>query len=179
MLKQMEFVVNRPGFDGAIKELLFSRLVSAASNGSSAFQKAFADVQSELNDNSEKRKRWYEMKEMGESMNESLTTLYKAAIQKVEAVQKNDDAILTALSKSRLVWVGGILRDGQGKPQPNLYRNDVPDGLLWVVVPVAGKAKNGKLVSVGRVTGNMPTLEDASSDVVSGRPLFWTREIGK
>lgn len=179
MLKQLDFIVNRPDVDGAMKELLFSRLVSAASEGSSTFKKAFAEVQSELSDNSEKRKRWYEMKEMNESMSESLTNLYKAAVEKVQAVQKNDDAVLTALSKSRLVWVGGILRDGQGKPQPSLYRNDIPDGLLWVVVPVAGNGKNGKLVTVGRVTDKMPTLENGSRDVVSGRPLFWTREIGK
>ena len=179
MLKQLDLIVNRPGVDGAMKELLFSRLVSAASDGSSAFKKAFSEVQSELNNNSEKRKRWYEMKETSESMSESLTNLYKAAVEKVKEIQKNDDAILVALSKSRLVWVGGILRDGPGKPQPSLYRSDVPDGLLWVVVPVAGNAKNGKLVSVGRVTGNMPTLENSSSDIVCGRPLFWTREIAK
>jgi len=179
MLKQLDFVVNRPGFDGAIKELLFSRLVSAASDGSSSFQKAFSDVQTELSSTSERRKRWYEEKEASDSMNDSLSNLYTTAVQKVEVAQKNDDAVLTTLSKSRLVWVGGILRDGQSKLQPNLYRSDVPDGLLWVVVPTASSSKTGKLVQVGRVNGNVPALDKANAEILSGRPLFWTREFEK
>jgi hypothetical protein len=179
MLKQLDFVVNRPGFDGAIKELLFSRLVSAASDGSSSFQKAFSDVQTELSSTSERRKRWYEEKEASDSMNDSLSNLYTTAVQKVEVAQKNDDAVLTTLSKSRLVWVGGILRDGQNKLQPNLYRSDVPDGLLWVVVPTASSSKTGKLVQVGRVNGNVPALDKANAEILSGRPLFWTRELEK
>ena len=179
MLKQVEFIVNRPGFEGAIKELLFSRLVTAASEGSISFQRAFADVQSELNGSSEKRKRWYEEKEATDSMGESLVNLYKTAVERVEAFQKNDEAALSALSRSRLVWVGSILRDGQNKLQANLYRADVPDGLLWVVVPNAEKTRNGKLVQIGNVTGKTPSLDAATAEAISGRPLFWTREISK
>lgn len=179
MLKQVEFIVNRPGFEGAIKELLFSRLVTAASEGSISFQRAFADVQSELNGSSEKRKRWYEEKEATDSMGESLVNLYKTAVERVEAFQKNDEAALSALSRSRLVWVGSILRDGQNKLQANLYRADVPDGLLWVVVPNADKTRNGKLVQIGNVTGKTPSLDAATAEAISGRPLFWTREISK
>jgi hypothetical protein len=112
-------------------------------------------------------------------MNDSLSNLYTTAVQKVEVAQKNDDAVLTTLSKSRLVWVGGILRDGQSKLQPNLYRSDVPDGLLWVVVPTASSSKTGKLVQVGRVNGNVPALDKANAEILSGRPLFWTRELEK
>jgi len=179
MLKQVEFIVNRPGFEGAIKELLFSRLVTAASEGSISFQRAFADVQSELNGSSEKRKRWYEEKEATDSMGESLVNLYKTAVERVEAFQKNDEAALSALSRSRLVWVGSILRDGQNKLQANLYRADVPDGLLWVVVPNAEKTRNGKLVQIGNVTGKTPSLDAATAEAISGRPLFWTRETSK
>ena len=179
MLKQVEFIVNRPGFEGAIKELLFSRLVTAASEGSISFQRAFADVQSELNGSSEKRKRWYEEKEATDSMGESLVNLYKTAVERVEAFQKNDEAALSALSRSRLVWVGSILRDGQNKLQANLYRADVPDGLLWVVVPNADKTRNGKLVQIGNVTGKTPSLDAATAEAISGRPLFWTRELSK
>jgi hypothetical protein len=179
MLRQLEFVVTRPGFDGAIKELLFSRLVSAASEGSGSFQRAFADVQSELNGSSEKRKRWYEEKEANDSMSESLTNLYNTAVQRVEAFQKNEEAALSALSRSRLVWAGSILRDGQNKLQANLYRADVPDGLLWVVVPNANKNQNGKLVQIGNVTEKTPSLDAAANEALSGRPLFWTRESAK
>jgi hypothetical protein len=78
-----------------------------------------------------------------------------------------------------LVWVGSILRDGQNKLQANLYRADVPDGLLWVVVPNADKTRNGKLVQIGNVTGKTPSLDAATAEAISGRPLFWTRELSK
>jgi hypothetical protein len=78
-----------------------------------------------------------------------------------------------------LVWAGSILRDGQNQLQANLYRADVPDGLLWVVVPNANKNQNGKLVQIGNVTGKTPSLDAAVTEAFSGRPLFWTRESAK
>lgn len=170
-------IISRPGIDGTIKEVLFSRVVSAASEASSTFQTAFAQVQSNLNENSERRKRWFEETLTNELLRDDLKQLFEEAKVRLEETRKAEDTAILNLSKSKLVWAGGLLRDASGSVKPFLYREDVPDGQLWILVATGATPIKGKLVQVGRVENKQVTLKASDNELLAGRPLFWTKSL--
>jgi hypothetical protein len=177
-VEMLENIVRRPGVDGTIKEMLFSRLVSAASESSPTFETAFAQVQANLNESSERRKRWFEEEVTNEDLRDDLSQLFNQAKIRLEETRKSQDSAITNLSKSKLVWAGGLLRDGTGTVKPFLYREDVPDGQLWIVVATGTTPIKGKLVQVGRVENKQVTIKASDNELLAGRPLFWTRDPG-
>lgn len=174
----LNYIVNRPKVDGTIKEMLYLRLLSAASEGSTIIQAAFAQVQANLNESSERRKRWFEEEVTNEDLRDDLTQLFDQAKIRLEETRKSQDSAITNLSKSKLVWAGGLLRDGTGTVKPFLYREDVPDGQLWIVVATGTTPIKGKLVQVGRVENKQVTIKASDNELLAGRPLFWTRDPG-
>lgn len=176
LLTYLDMTLARPGVDSSIKEMLFSRLLLTASEGSSTLQTAFAQVQSDLNNSSERRKRWFEEAEANEKPRESLQQGFQEAKMKMDIVRREEEEAVTNLAKSKLVWVGGLLRDGSSNIAPFLYREKIPDGTLWVVVPTGTNQLSGKLVKVGNVSGDRAQLVSVSDELQAGRPLFWMRE---
>jgi len=177
-IESLNYIVNRPGVDGTIKEMLFSRLLSAASEASATFQTTFSQVQSNLNEKSERRKRWFEESDINDEIRDDLKQLFEKAILRLEETRKTQDTAILNLSKSKLVWAGGLLRDGTGTVKPFLYREDVPDGQLWIVVATGTTPIKGKLVQVGRVENKQVTIKASDNELLAGRPLFWTRDPG-
>jgi len=158
--------------------MLFSRLLSAASEASATFQTTFSQVQSNLNEKSERRKRWFEESDINDEIRDDLKQLFEKAILRLEETRKTQDTAILNLSKSKLVWAGGLLRDGTGTVKPFLYREDVPDGQLWIVVATGTTPIKGKLVQVGRVENKQVTIKASDNELLAGRPLFWTRDPG-
>jgi hypothetical protein len=174
----LDNIVNRAGVDGTIKEMLFSRIVSAASEASATFQTGFAQVQTNLNENSERRKRWFDEQLTNDEIREDLRKAFDQAKIQLEETRRAQDTAIANLAKSKLVFAGGLLRDGSGNIKPFLYREDVPDGQIWIVVATGTTPIKGKLVQVGQVENKKVTLKASDNELLAGRPIFWTREPG-
>ena len=170
-------IIRRPGIDGMIKEVLFSRVVSAASEASSTFKTAFTEVQSNLNENSERRKRWFEQTQTKETLRDDLNQLFDKAKVRLDEARKAEETAILDLTKSNVVWAGGLLRDASGTVKPFLYREEVPDGQLWILVATGGTPIKGKLVQVGRIENNQVSLKASDNELLAGRPLFWTKAL--
>jgi hypothetical protein len=160
-----------------IKEVLFSRVVSAASEASSTFKTSFTEVQSNLNENSERRKRWFEQTQTKETLRDDLNQLFDKAKVRLDGARKAEETAILNLSKSNVVWAGGLLRDASGTVKPFLYREEVPDGQLWILVATGGTPIKGKLVQVGRIDNKQVSLKASDNELLAGRPLFWTKAL--
>lgn len=178
---QMQNVLARiaqfPNVDGKIKEVLFSRVLSAAREGSVGMKDAFHDLQEMLFRTSEKRNRWYGLGKFQEGLDPELVKLYQDGKGILDSRSKDEASKLQNLSKARVVWVGAILRDGKGAVAPSFYRDDVPDGTLHTVVADPARADRGKLVRVGDVRERVGTLKASPDVLLPGRPLFWMRTV--
>lgn len=178
MLGLLGRVAQLQNVDGKIKEILFARILAAAREGSPAMKEAFVGVQDELFRTSEKRNRWFIREIYREDISDELLRLLQVARTALDVKRKEEATQLLSLSKSRVVWVGSILRDGSGTVSPAFYRDDVPDGTLFTVVAKGAQKGSGKLVRVGEVRERKGNLQASVETLLPGRPLFWIRSTG-
>jgi hypothetical protein len=168
-------IAQYPNVDGKIKEILLARVMTAGREGSILMKEAFSDLQESLFRTSEKRNRWYGLGTYQEGIDPELIKLFQKARENLDVKRKEESTQLQSLSKAKVVWVGAILRDGKGSVSPSLYRQDVPDGVLYTVVSDAARRSVGKLVRVGAVREKSGVLQASSETLLPGRPLFWMR----
>ena len=175
MINLLRDTTDNKKLDGKVKEMIFARLLSAAREGSTSIDGSVGRVQDVLFATSAQRGRWFIESEINFEMNGELKTAFDQSLKDFRARKEKENADFAALSKSKMVWVGELLRDSTGAVSASLYREDVPDGQLYTIVGVPGKNDNWRLVTVGDVSNREGTLESAVENLLPGRPLYWMR----
>lgn len=175
MIKIMMSILDQKELDGSIKELLLSRFVNASAEGSSVMKKIFTPIQEELFRTSESRNRWYVEADLNEVVSAEVSNLFQEAKKQVAATLKEESSEFQSLSRARVVFVGKLLREEDGKIGISLTRADVPEGVLWVIAPKGTNGDNGRLVKIGTVQERIGRLESSENEWLNGRAVFWTR----
>ncbi len=175
MTMAIQDVIRGKDVDSQIKEILISRFVKAARQGSVAMKVAFLDLDEKLRDRADKRAFWFNSAEMNERIDEAVLVSIKQCMKELENQKATTNEALKRLSTNKLVWVGAMLRDSAGNLDTWLNRDDVPDGELVTIMPTIQSANVARVVQVGRVTGKKPTFSGSSESALAGRPLFWMR----
>ncbi len=171
----MQDIVNGKNVDSQIKEILLTRLVKAAREGSIAMRDAFKDLEEKLNDRPEKRALWFNSSVMNDTIEDDVSVSFQEAIKQVDILRRKTNQTLSQLAANKLVWVGAMLRDSNGKIEAWLYRDDVPDGEIVSIIPNVQLANSARIVTVGRVNGKRASLSGGVETALAGRPLYWIR----
>ncbi len=175
LLTLLRNIVENNKLDGKVKEMIFARILSAAREGSASIEASFGGVQDVLFATSAQRGRWFLESEINFEMSDELKSAFEKSSKDFRILKDKQNAEFIALSKSKMVWVGELLRDSTGAVSASLYREDVPDGQLYTIVGIPGKNDNWRLVVVGSVSNREGVLESAVENLLPGRPLFWMR----
>lgn len=173
----MQDVVGGQNLDSQIKEILLTRLVKAAREGSAVMRDSFADLEEKLNDRTEKRALWFNTSEINATLENDVMISVREGLKRVDILRRETNETLNQLAKNKLVWVGAMLRDSNGKIEAWLYRDDVPDGEIVSIVPSVQSANSARVVIVGRAKGKQASLSGAAETALAGRPLYWIRPI--
>ena len=168
-------VVGAQQIDSQIKEILVTRLVKAARAGSSAMQDSFKDLEESLDDRTEKRALWFNSSELNGKLDNDVLVSLREGLNRVDAQRRKTNEMLNQLAANKLVWVGAMLRNTNGKIEAWLYRDDVPDGAIVCVVPNLKPEKTGRIASAGRISGKQTFLAGDTETALAGRPLYWIR----
>jgi hypothetical protein len=177
MFKLMKGIIAQKDLDGKIKEILLARFAKAASEGSAVMKKILLPVQEEIFRTSDARNRWYVEADWNEDISEELRILLQKAEMQMAKVLQEEAKQLQLLSRARVVFVGGLLREESGKLSISLYRPDVPDGTLWIVTPRGVDDGRGQLIQIGTVQEHFGKLDTSPSNWSAGRPVYWIRKI--
>ncbi len=175
----MQEVVGGQNLDSQIKEILLTRLVKAAREGSAAMRDAFFELDGTLNDRTEKRAFWFNSSEINTTLANEVLAPVREGMKRIDVLQSEANETLRQLAASKLVWVGSMLRDSHGTIEAWLYRDDVPDGEIVSIVPSVQPANSSRVVIVGRVKANQASLSNAAETALAGRPLYWIRPVKK
>ena len=173
----MQDVVGGQNLDSQIKEILLTRLVKASREGSSVMRDAFTDLEEKLNDRTEKRALWYSPSEINATLENEVTVSIREGMKNLVILKGKTNETLNQLAANKLVWVGAMLRDSNGKIEAWLYRDDVPDGEIVSIVPSVQPANSSRVVIVGRVKRKQASLSGAAETALAGRPLYWIRPV--
>ena len=114
---------------------------------------------------------------MNATLDNEVIVSVREAMKRVDVLRRKTNETLSQLAASKLVWVGAMLRDSNGKIEAWLYRDDVPDGEIVSIVPGVQPANSARVVIVGRVKGKQASLSGAAETALAGRPLYWIRPV--
>ncbi len=168
-------VVGAQKLDSQIKEILLARLVKTARKGSSAMQESFKELEERLNDRTEKRALWFNSSELNEVLNNDVVVSLREGLKGADIHRRKTNEALSQLAANKLVWVGAMLRNTDGKIEAWLYRDDVPDGDIVCVIPSVQPDKSARIAPTGRVSGKQAFLSVDAETALAGRPLYWIR----
>ncbi len=170
-------VVGGHNLDSQIKEILLTRLVKTAREGSPSMRDAFKDLEERLNDRTEKRAFWFNSSEMNETLNNDVLVSFRDGVKRVDILRRTTNETLTQLAANKLVWVGAMLRNPNGKIEAWLYRDDVPDGEIVSIVPSVQPASSARIAVVGHVKEKQAFFSGDAETALAGRPLYWIRPV--
>ena len=173
----MQDVVGGQNLDSQIKEILLTRLVNAASEGSAAMRDAFKELRKQLDERTDNRAFWFNSSEMNEALDKDVILSFREGMKNLDILRRQTNETLNQLAASKLVWVGAMLRDTNGKVEAWLYRDDVPDGEIVSVIPGVQLADAARVVPVGRINGKQASLSGEAETALAGRPLYWIRPV--
>ena len=175
LLGTIREVTANPVLDGKIKELLLVRLLKAGRAGSQPLSEGFKSLEEKLNDSSDSRTLWYLRSNLNSSLEPDVMKLLQSC--EMETKKKRNAAIdrIRSLANKRMVWIGAMLRNSQGRVEPWLYRNDVPDGEIFTTSPIPGDKDRGQIVAIGTIGNKELTFQNNPEVALAGRPLFWLR----
>ncbi len=171
----LQDVVGAQKLDSQIKEILLTRLVKTAREGSACMRDAFKELEESLNDRTEKRAFWFNSSEMNETLDNDVLVSFREGVERVDTLRRKTNETLNQLAATKLVWVGAMLRNTNGKIEAWLYRDDVPDGDIVSVVPSLKPENAARIAPVGRVSGKQTFLSGDVETSLAGRPLYWIR----
>jgi hypothetical protein len=175
MLGLMRQIIENGKLDSQIKEMLFARLVSAAREGSITIRESFPGVQEALFPRADARSKWFLENPINLDFDATVKDAFDKACQDALARKEKENVDFTSLSKSRVVWVGEILKGSSNEMVASFYRSDVPDGQLYTLLGVPGRDENWRLVVVGSVRNQEGQLDRSIGNQIPGRPLYWMR----
>ena len=173
----MQDLMKTPDLDSQIKEILTARIIKTVREGSAATNDAFANLEETLTDRTEKRALWFNGSEMNDVIDPSVLESFRNGLKKMEALKRKSNESVSMLAANKLVWVGAMLRDSNGKVEAWLARDDVPNGTIATVVPSAQASNSSRVVLVGQVEGKKGTLQAEAEAILAGRPLYWIRPL--
>ncbi|HUP79979.1 MAG TPA: hypothetical protein VM260_15610, partial [Pirellula sp.] len=96
---------------------------------------AFEDLGKKLYERADNRELWFNRSEMNEALENDVVVSFREGMKNLTILRRKTIETLNQLAGSKLVWVGAMLRDSNGKIEAWLYRDDVPDGEIVCVVP--------------------------------------------
>ena len=175
MIGLMRQIIEDGKLDSQIKEMLFARLVSAAREGSISIRESFTGVQDALFPRADARGKWFLENPINFDFDATVKNAFDKACQDALSRKEKENVDFTSLSKSRVVWVGVILKGSSNDMVASLYRSDVPDGQLYTLLGVPGRNENWRLVMVGSVRNQEGQLDRSIGNQLPGRPLYWMR----
>jgi hypothetical protein len=175
LLGTIREVTANPNLDGKIKELLLVRLSKAGRAGSQPMSEGFKSLEERLNDSSDSRTLWYLRSNLNSNLEPDVIKLLQSC--EMETIKKRNAAKdrIRSLANKRMVWIGAMLRNSQGRVEPWLYRNDVPDGEIFTTAPIPGDQDRGQIVAIGTIENKQLSFQSSPEVALAGRPLFWLR----
>ena len=120
---------------------------------------------------------WFNSSEMNETLNNDVLVSFRDGVKRVDILRRTTNETLTQLAANKLVWVGAMLRNPNGKIEAWLYRDDVPDGEIVSIVPSVQPASSARIVVVGHVKEKHAFFSGDVETALAGRPLYWIRPV--
>lgn len=169
-------VASAEDLDKQLKSMLIARLLSVAMEGSESLRDAYQNTNDYLFNRSEARAAWFAESPFDANLEPDLIRELKASSEKWNSSLGDRKKSLAEISKSKLVWVGSILPDTNGKLVAFFYRSDVPNGTLLTITTNGISTDRGELSLVGKVSNGEGQLNTIGSAVQAGRPLYWRND---
>ncbi|MCE3014667.1 MAG: hypothetical protein ACK56W_18270 [Pirellula sp.] len=172
LTKVMQDVVRTQNLDSQIKEILLTRLIKASREGSVAMRDAFKSLDQKLNDRTELRAFWFNSTPVKDAIDNDVVLSIRDGMKQLELQKRESSDAMKNVAASKLEWVGAMLRGSDGKVQPWLCREELPECNLYCFVSDVQSANSPRVIHVGQVNGKQATLKDSAELTLSGRPLF-------
>lgn len=138
---------------------------------------AFKNLEEHLNGRTDERAFWFNSSDINETLEIKVVDSIREGMKNLAILRSKSNETLNQLAANKLVWVGAMLRNSNGKIEAWLFRDDVPDGELVSIVPSVQPANSARIVVVGHVKEKQAFFSGDAVTALAGRPLYWIRPV--
>ena len=173
MLKLCYEISQRTDLDSLIKEELIYRVLQTCARGSSKLNEELEDPISVLRSREGIRQSWGAPSAPNDKLNQSLQQDVILPLGSTYQKLNNEAPDLKQATKLEYRWIGFLNRDLQGEILGRVVQEPTQSGPVFIMRAATDNPTKADIITVGKWESGTLTLDENSSELNAGRPLFF------